>query len=282
MLAPDTEAAAHALAVTKAAGSSFFWAMRTLPNERREAMYAIYAFCREVDDIADGEDPASEKHRLLEEWRAEIGRLYDGGPVCLTARALSAPVRAFGLRREDFIAVIDGMDMDVDDGIEAPSMEELETYCRRVAGAVGLLSIRAFGASQPRAEEFAIALGSALQLTNILRDVKQDAEIGRLYLPREMLLAHGIQSRDPREVLSHPALPGVCADVAAMAWARFAEAEDALAACPGPALRPAVVMMMMYRLILERLVERGWNDLGRPIEISKARKIWIAIRYGLL
>jgi phytoene synthase len=256
--------------------------MRILPLARRQAMFAIYAFCRVVDDIADGDAPDAEKRQQLAEWRAEIGRLYDGVPLHPVARALAGPTRAYELRREDFLAVIDGMEMDVGTGIRAPDLEGLELYCRRVAGAVGLLSIRAFGTSGPKAEEFAIALGSALQLTNILRDLKEDAAIGRLYLPAELLRKYGIVGDRPEAVLAHPALPAVCDDLARIARQRFDRGEAALRECDQRALRPAIVMMMHYRRILERLTQAGWRNLDQRIGVSKVTKVWLAVRYGLL
>ncbi len=278
----DEDARAHVRAVTVAAGSSFYWAMRMLPSARREAMFAIYAFCREVDDIADGDDPREAKLSELAEWRKEIERVYDGSPTFPTARALVGPVRDYELRRDDFNAVIDGMEMDADRGIVTPSMENLELYCSRVAGAVGLLSIRAFGACHGRAEEFAIELGVALQLTNILRDVVQDADVGRLYLPRELLESHGIETTDPCQVLAHPRLPEVCEEIVAIARHRFAAAQAALRDSPAKELRPAVVMMRHYQRILERLVTRGWHDLDREVSVSTPVKLWIALRYGLM
>ena len=276
---PDA-ALEHIRAVTKAAGSSFYWAMRILPPERRDAMFAIYAFCREVDDIADGDAPLDSKSAQLDAWRDEVESIYHGDPENLTARALVAPVRTYDLEREEFMAVIDGMEMDMRGLTVAPSMQDLELYCRRVAGAVGLLSIRVFGA--PEAREFAISLGSALQLTNILRDLREDAAMGRLYLPHELLDAHGITSRDPVAVLEHAALPAVCADLANIARDRFAQAERTLQDCQRGALRPAVVMMMNYRRILERLIEANWRDIDRPVHVSTPEKLWIALRYGLL
>ena len=278
----DEDAWRHVRAVTQAAGSSFYSAMRLLPAARRDAMFAIYAFCREVDNIADGEQPSDERRRLLDQWRTEIDLVYDGAPTLATARALVEAAARFDLRREDFMAVIDGMQMDIDQTIAAPSMAELETYCQRVAGAVGLLSIRAFGISTKRAEEFALALGTALQLTNILRDLRQDAAIGRLYLPRELLLKHGIGSRDPDEVLADPAIGDVCAEIAEFARERYDLATKARADCPGKALRPAMVMMMMYRKILERLIRRGWRELDTEVHVSGPEKIWVALRYGLM
>ncbi|MDH3704387.1 MAG: presqualene diphosphate synthase HpnD, partial [Alphaproteobacteria bacterium] len=212
---------AHVLAVVKAAGSSFYGAMRTLPPVRRDAMYAIYAFCREIDDIADDPLPPAEKVAGLAEWRTEIDRLFEGFPSKPTGRALLGPIDRFALRKQDFVALIDGMEMDASESLRGPSMETLELYCARVAGAVGLLSVRVFGAHQARADDVAWSLGQALQLTNILRDLAEDAERGRLYLPDELLSKSGITSRDPLAVLQHPSLPQVCNTLAKLAEKRF-------------------------------------------------------------
>ena len=276
----DVESLEHIRAVTKAAGSSFYWAMRILPPERRDAMFAIYAFCREVDDIADGVDPTTQKITELQRWRSEIELVYDGTPADLTARALVAPVRLYDLEREEFVAIIDGMEMDVRGQTVAPTMKDLELYCRRVAGAVGMLSIRVFG--EPKAREFATLLGSALQLTNILRDLREDAAMERLYLPQEELEKHGIESRDPTAILANPVLPIICADLADIARDRFALAERALEQCSRSALRPAIVMMVNYRRILDRLTDAGWLDIDQPVNVSTTEKLWIALRYGLL
>ena len=277
----DDEARAHVRAVTVASGTSFYWAMRFLPRARREAMFAIYAFCREVDDIVDDEGRPDDKRRRLDTWRHEIDSLYAGHPETLTARALAEPVRRFGMRREDFLAVIDGMQMDLGDGLRAPDLDELELYCRRVAGAVGLLSIRAFGAGGAHAEAFALALGTALQLTNILRDLLEDAERDRLYLPQELLDRAGIEAAEPRDVLRHPEIPKVCDALARIAKERFAGATAALAECDRRALRPAVVMMVHYRRLLAGLEKRGWTRLDIPVRISRPEKILIAIRHGV-
>jgi len=272
----------HAAAITANAGTSFYWGMRILPRARREAMYAIYAFCREVDDIADGPKAPEARAACLDEWRAEIDRVFAGGPHTMTGRALVEPVRAFHLAREDFLAVIDGVAMDAREEMRAPSAAALKQYCARVAGAVGLLSIRAFGDGSKRARDLALALGEALQLTNILRDLREDAGRGRLYLPRELLEKHGVKTRDPDAVLAHPALGAVCGELAGQAEAKFAEARAALRDCDRRALRPAVIMMTIYRRILEKLVRRGWQRLDEPIEVGKPTKIWIALRHGIL
>jgi squalene synthase HpnD len=273
---------AHVLDVVQSSGSSFYGAMRTLPKEQRDAMFAIYAFCREIDDIADDPLPLDEKKAALAEWRREIDRLYEGRPQKPTGRALIQPVRRYDLRKEDFIALIDGMEMDAADAFHGPSMDTLTLYCERVAGAVGMLSVRVFGEPGDAGTRLAWSLGQALQLTNILRDVYEDAERGRLYLPDELLTRHGVTSRDAGAVLGHPSLPAVCEDLSALARQRFDEAFRAMDDCDRRKIRPAIVMMHVYRAILDKLMERGWTRLAEPVKVSKARKIWIALRYGVL
>jgi phytoene synthase len=267
----------------EAAGTSFYWAMRLLPQARRDGMYAVYAFCREVDDIADdtATTPA-QKQAALVEWHAEIDAVYAGAPRHLVARALHGPVAQFRLRREDFHAVIDGMEMDAAADIRAPDLAALDLYCGRVAGAVGHLSVHVFGDPSRDAHEVADSLGRALQLTNILRDLDEDAQRGRLYLPHEILDRHGIRTADPIEVLRHPALPAVCRDVAAIAQQHFAEAARAMARCSRRAMRPAAVMGAFYRAMLGALLRSEWRDPTRRISLSKAQKLWLVLRHGLL
>jgi phytoene synthase len=275
------DAREHVHAVVAAANSSFFLPMRLLPKERREAMFAVYAFCREVDDIADEPAPLAEKKARLAAWRQEIEALYAGRPSYPTARALADPVARFGLRKEDFLALIDGMEMDAGDTIRAPDLAELELYCDRVASAVGRLSVRAFGATDAAADEVAQELGQALQLTNILRDLAEDAERGRLYLPRELLEAHGIAAREPAAVLADPAVAGVCHDLAVVARARFDKAAAALGRCARRPMRPAIAMMEVYRRILDRLERRGWTRLDQRVGLSKGEKLMLVLRHGL-
>jgi presqualene diphosphate synthase len=197
----------------RATGSAFRWAMRLLPAPRRTAMCALCAFCREVDDIADGEASPILKQALLLNWRTEIARLYAGRPCHIVTRTLSEPVRAYSLRSEDFLAIIDGVDMDARADIQAPSLAELDLYCARATVAVALIAVRIFGVETAAGERVAVQLGRGLQLTTILRNVSEDGRRNRLYLPRELLRAHGIEGADPRSVLVHPALPNVCRDV---------------------------------------------------------------------
>jgi phytoene synthase len=256
--------------------------MRLLPAERRNGMYALYAFCREVDDIADDAGPPDEKKAALAVWRAEIDALYAGRPTHPVTRALQRPLARFALRRDDFYAVIDGMEMDAAEDIRAPDLAILDLYCARVASAVGHLSVHIFGDAGPDAHAVADHLGRALQLTNILRDLDEDAQRGRLYLPREILERHGIRSRDPAEVLHHPALPAACRDLAAIAERHFAEAERAMARCSRRAMRPAAVMGAFYSTMLDALVRAGWRDPAAPVGLSDVQKLWLVLRHGLL
>ncbi len=274
-------------AMVERAGTSFFWAMRMLEREKREAMYAIYAFCRDIDDIADEDGTPAEKRAALDAWRAEIDALYEGRPTRTISRALLAPKEHYKLPKAPFLDLIDGMQMDADGPIRAPSMTELELYCARVAGAVGQLSVCVFGVPGAEGQYTASRLGEALQLTNILRDLREDAEIGRLYLPAELLEAEGIEISEPQAVLKHPALPKVCAALAAKAEAAFADAEDAMADCDRKMMRPARIMMEVYRDSFESMKASGWETITRDRRNGgfgklrrKARKLAIALRYG--
>lgn len=171
----------------KASGSSFYSAMRLMPRAERDAMFAIYAFCRMVDDIADdGKGTREERHQALVAWRDELDALY-AGQRAVHAKFLKPAINKYGLRKIDFLTVIDGMDMDVAEDIRAPTLKVLDLYCERVASAVGRLSIKVFGMEEEPGFKLAHHLGRALQLTNILRDIDEDAAIGRLYLPLEYL-----------------------------------------------------------------------------------------------
>jgi presqualene diphosphate synthase len=273
--------ASDVAAAERASGSSFYNAMRVLPRAQREAMFEIYSFCRQVDDIADSSGPRGERREELARWRADIDALYAGKPVQRT-RGLQAPLHNFGLRREDFHAVIDGMEMDVVGDIRAPDDATLELYCDRVASAVGRLSVRVFGMEERDGIALAHHLGRALQLTNILRDLDEDAAFGRLYLPAEALREAGIAATDPPVVLAHPALGKACAPVVERARGHFIEADAIMARNPRRTVRAPRIMAEAYRLILDSLVARGWSHPRRPIHLPKSRLLWIIMRHAFI
>jgi phytoene synthase len=240
---------------TSASGSSFYAAMRILPRAQREAMFQIYSFCRQVDDIADSDGPRPERLAALQQWRDDIDALYQDRPPP-RLRDYVASVRRFELQREDFLAIVDGMEMDVPQDIRAPDLATLDLYCDRVASAVGRLSVRVFGLAEGDGILLAHHLGRALQLTNILRDVDEDAAIGRLYLPRETLLDAGITDFDPFRVIADPALPKVCAPLIEQARTHFQKADEVMDRNPRRVVRAPRIMSKYYRAILELLVAR--------------------------
>jgi presqualene diphosphate synthase len=265
----------------RASGSSFYAAMRILPQPQREAMFEIYSFCRAVDDIADSNAPRTERLARLNQWRADIDALYGGEAGPLVA-SLAQPIRVFDLDREDFLAVIDGMEMDTVEDIRAPSWEKLDLYCDRVASAVGRLSVRVFGLERKDGHDLAHHLGRALQLTNILRDLDEDAAVGRLYLPREALEKAWIASADPATALRSPALDKACAMLVERAHGHFAEAEAIMARLPRPAVRAPRIMGEVYRWMLEAMAARGFSPPRPRVRISRARLAWILLRYAFV
>jgi squalene synthase HpnD len=251
--------------------------MRILPPAQRAAMFEIYSFCRAVDDIADDPGPREPRRAQLAQWRADIDGLYRGAAPPQLA-GLASAVGTFALEREDFIAVIDGMEMDVIADIRAPDRPTLELYCDRVACAVGRLSVRVFGMPADSGRALAHHLGSALQLTNILRDLDEDASLGRLYLPREVLQTHGIMATDPNEVLAHPAIGKACADIVEFAGRHFSEANAIMARCPRRMVRAPRIMGQAYRTILDALVRRGFTAPRARIRLPRLKLLGIVLR----
>jgi presqualene diphosphate synthase len=277
--APITDA--EISAPQRAAGSSFYSAMRILPRAQRDAMFEIYAFCRKVDDIADSDMPRPDRVAALAQWRSDIAALYSGGPPA-GLRSLAATVRQYSLHKEDFLEIIAGMEMDAVEDIRAPDWEKLDLYCDRVASAVGRLSVCVFGLERESGVQLAHHLGRALQLTNILRDIDEDAAIGRLYLPREALAHAKIVSTEPTVVAQSPFLAQACAPVVDRARQHFAEAEAIMTRGPRRAVRAPRVMGKVYRTILEGMVQRGWSPPRHRVRIGKLSLIRIVLQHALV
>ncbi len=276
--APPTESPAPA--ETQAAGSSFYAGMRILPRPQREAMYAVYAFCRAVDDVADEGGTRVERSAGLAQWRSGIEGLYAGRPTPDT-RPLLPHVQRYGLERDDFIAIIDGMAMDAAEDIRAPDADKLDLYCDRVASAVGRLSVRIFGLSERNGKDLAHHLGRALQKTNILRDIDEDAAMGRLYLPRESLEAAGIDTRDPMVVVGHPALERACRPLMAEAEAHFAQAWAIMGREPRKVTRAPRLMAAVYGAVLDAITRRGFAPPRKRVRKPKLRLLFALLRHGL-
>jgi 15-cis-phytoene synthase len=269
--------------LTRRSRSNFYYAFLTLPRPRREALYAVYAFCRTVDDIADLgvdgiADPAAQ-HAALMVWRHDIARCYEAGgqPVHPIARQLAAGVRAYGIPREALEAIIDGVEMDVE-GAAFETAEELYPYCYRVASAVGLCCIEIFGYSDPRARQYAVDLGQALQLTNILRDVGADARGGRVYLPREDLRAFGVTVEDLRAARYDDAFVALMAHGAARAREFYRRAEASFPRADARSLVPARIMGAIYASLLDEIEARRFRVFDERITVPTRRKVAIALR----
>lgn len=266
----------------KVSGSSFYAGMRVLPKAERAAMYAIYGFCRAVDDIVD--EPVGDiasRTAELDVWRRDVDALYAGGQPGRMG-FLAEDVRRFGLAREDFQAVIDGMQMDLDQDIRAPDLATLDLYCDRVASAVGRLSVRVFGMAEAPGIELAHHLGRALQLTNILRDLDEDAGIGRLYLPREFLDQAGIAGDDPAAVIADPRVDGACRALARLAHDHYRKADAVMARRPAGRLAAPRLMSAVYASILAKMEAKGWVAPRERAKISKISLLWIVLSRGLM
>jgi presqualene diphosphate synthase len=283
MSAAEKLGAPQAKAVRKkASGSSFYLAMRLMPRLERDAMFAIYAFCRKVDDIADdGIGTRSERHEKLEAWRRDLAALYNGQPPGRVA-FLAPAIARFGLRQEDFRTILDGMEMDVAEDIVAPDLATLDLYCDRVASAVGRLSIKVFGMEEEPGFQLAHHLGRALQLTNILRDIDEDADIGRLYLPREYLFAAGFKSLDPKMVASDPKVDEVCRRVAADAHRHYDAASAILAKKPKGRIRTPWLMGAVYSQILTATEQAGFAPPRRRVSLSRKKLLALVLRSAWL
>jgi presqualene diphosphate synthase len=271
---------AEVSASNRAAGSSFYTAMRILPRVQREAMFEIYSFCRRVDDIADSNMRRAERFAGLARWRSDIDALYAGRPPA-GLEGLAAAVRTYSLRKDDFLDIIAGMEMDAVEDIRAPDWNKLDLYCDRVASAVGRLSVRVFGVEEQLGRSLAHHLGRALQLTNILRDIDEDAAIGRLYLPREALDEAKIGSTEPLCVIESPSLPAACSPVVDRAREHFSQAEAIMARCPRRNVRAPRVMGAVYRAILEGMVSRGWSPPRHRVRVNRMQLIAIILKYAL-
>ncbi len=258
------------------AGSSFARGMAALKGGRRRALWGVYAFCRSVDDIADGAMPEAEKRRFLADWRRKLV-----APDCVLSRELAFARDAFGVPMAECEAMVSGMETDSADRLRLATEADLDLYCRQVAGSVGAMSVRIFGA--PEAEGFGLALGHTFQLTNILRDVDEDALRERVYIPRDLLDAAGIPEGSAKDIVAHPAFAAICTKLGTRAVEGFVTAERDIQAYDPKALLPAAVMMWGYRRLLDRLVARGWDGARPRPKLTtgeKLRMAWMALGFG--
>ena len=258
-------------------GSSFYYSFRFLPPERRQAITALYAFCREVDDAVDEpSDPAVALARIGW-WREEVARLYAGSPGHPVTQALLAAVGRYHLKQSDLLEIIDGMEMDLDRA-RYDSFAELQLYCHRVAGVVGLLAARIFGFRNPQTLEYAEKLGLAFQLTNIIRDVGEDARMNRIYLPVEDLRTFEVPAADILGANYTEGFRRLMAFEADRAERIYDEAMALLPEEDRRAQRPGLMMAGIYRTLLGEIRSDGFLVLSQRTALTPLRKLWIAWR----
>jgi phytoene synthase len=264
--------------LTRASGTSFYYAFRILPEERRRAIFALYSFCRVVDDCVD--EPGGEGEAGLRRWMEEVRRCYAGAPATELGRDLAEAVARYPIPRACFEDIVEGCRMDL--AIRRyPTFGDLRVYCERVASAVGLASIEIFGYANPQTRRYAVELGVALQLTNILRDVAADAARGRLYVPLEDL----DRFRVPEEQLLRPEAAPPSAQLRLLLAYQAERAREHYEAAAGllppedrRAMTPAEMMAAVYRQILDELTRRGYPVHGARVTLSRPRKAWAALR----
>jgi len=256
-------------------GSSFYYSFLFLPPERRRAITALYAFCREVDDIADEVHDASVARAKLAWWRTEVANLFSGDPQHPVTRALVPFVAGYGLDAARLNEIIDGMEMDLTHHRYA-DFEALRLYCHRVAGVVGQLSASIFGFTNPSTLEYAEALGIAFQLTNIIRDVGEDARRGRVYLPADELARFGLGAEDILARRGDARFAGLMAFQAERAASYYAVAFARLAAEDRRSQRAGLIMAAIYRALLDEIRRDGFAVLDRRVALTPLRKLWIA------
>ena len=256
-------------------GSSFYYSFLFLPPQRRRAITALYAFCREVDDIVDECTDTGLAHTKLAWWRQELALLYAGDPQHPVTRALAPAIQPFGIKHEYLSEIIDGMEMDLGQNryLDFPALEQ---YCHRVAGVVGLLAASIFGYQDERTLVYAHTLGLAFQLTNIIRDVGEDSRKGRIYLPLAELQQFQVSAADILHARQSENFVRLMAFQIERAERYYSAAFEQLPQVDRKAQRPGLVMAAIYRALLREIANDGCKVLNQRTALTPLRKLWIA------
>jgi phytoene synthase len=260
-----------------ASGSSFYYSFLFLKGERRQAITALYAFCREVDDVVDESTDDDLARKQLQWWRGELDAMVQGNPNHPVTRALAPHLATFGIEKRWLSEIIDGMAMDLDQD-RYLDFEGLKLYCHRAAGVVGCAAAQIFGASDPDTTKYAQRLGLALQLTNIIRDVGEDARLGRIYLPVEDLERFNVSQQDILACRYSDGFTELMAFQCERARNAYANAYDALADADRLAQRPGLMMAAIYATLLREIERDNFKVLHQRIALTPIRKLWLASR----
>lgn len=256
-------------------GSSFYYSFLFLPPQRRQAITALYAFCRLIDDIVDEIPDADIARVKLNWWRDELDRLFDGKAQHPVSQALATSIENFNLPKEYFIEIIDGMEMDLE--FDAyPSFKELTLYCYRVASIVGIMAAEIFGYQDRATLKYAHHLGTAFQLTNILRDVREDAERGRIYLPLDELERFDVSTDDLAGTVTTDNMKKLFTFQADRAKTFYEKAFDVLPDCDRYSQLSGLIMASIYRATLTEIEKDDYKIIEKRIRLSPLRKLWLA------
>jgi len=272
------DAQAYCTALTKQSGSNFYYSFFFLPQARRDAMYTIYAFCREVDNAVDDAPAGSDPHAAIARWRAELAAAYRGAPTHPVTVSLAEHARALAIPQEHFDELLAGMEMDVAT-VRYKTFDELARYCYRAASVVGLMCLHVFGTRSPLARDYAVDLGMAFQLTNILRDLGADADRGRIYLPQDELARFGYREEEMLARTYSPAFRELMRFQTERAKRYYDKASQAIRQMPASdrqALTPAEIMRGIYSRILDRIIAGDYRVFGPRITVTPAHRLALA------
>lgn len=266
--------------IVKKSGSSFFWGMHILPTKERRAIYTLYAFCRHIDDIVDGEAPLTHKLELLDAWRQEIDNIYDKkAPASEIGRNIYKNCMRFNLPKEELVCLLNSISMDLPQPIQAPSFAEFEQYCRGVACAPGSMSLRILGCQDENLiKDLSTSLGLAMQITNVLRDVREDAQVNRLYIPNDCLQKAGITSREPMAVVVDKNLAVAREELAKVAAQNYDIAFGLIKKLDKKASRNIKAIAYIYKRYFDIMQNRGWEVISPKPKISRALKVFLVLR----
>ena len=258
--------------------SSFYWGMKILNKDKREAMFVLYAFCKKADTIADNKDLKERKKKKIEKLKKEVNEIFQNKLKNNFNKILKNNIDKYKIKKKYFLDIIKGCEMDIDNKMICPNKKNFNLYCYRVAGAVGLISLKIFGENTQKSKSFGLHLAKALQITNILRDINQDKKMGRMYIPKEMLNNVGIKSNNINFIIKNKNFPKACIRLSKQAEIAFDKANKDLLFCSKKNLKAAIVMMNTYELLLKKLKKKGWEDIKQRVSLTKFEKFLLFVK----
>jgi len=258
--------------------SSFYWGMKILNHEKRSAMFTIYAFCKEIDNIGDSFIEKKEKKKKLNNWKKEIKQIFKKKTNNNLIKSLEKYIKKYKLKKNLLLEIIKGVEMDINNRMIVPKKKIFDLYCYRVAGVVGLLCLCIYQENNKNSRSFALKLAKAFQITNILRDIKEDASMGRLYMPKEILTNLGIKEKSINQIINNQKFYIACQKLSNLAELNFKMAEKELKLCSKNKLKSAILMMLTYKLLLKKLKKRDWESIEKKIKLSIIEKITLFLK----